>query len=353
MENMLHYRCPNCGGAIEFSTRDQKLKCPYCDSEFDVQDLEQHEQFLNQQEDTSWQTYQQVDLTDDLVEYSCENCGGAIVCESKTAATKCPYCDSPVVLSRKVSGILRPEYVLPFQLDKEQAKAAMGQHLKGKLLLPKEFKGSHKLEEIKGIYVPFWLFDCDADASASFRATRIRKWSDHNYRYTKTSHFTLLRDGKLRFEKVPVDGSKQIPDEYMEAIEPYDYSKMLAFEPGYLAGFAADRYDLDSEAAMPRANERIKNSAVDELSATAVGYATCVPQDVHLNFRNQRTHYALLPVWMLSTSYQGKRYLFAMNGQTGKFVGELPMSKSRFWWLTLIATLAATPLVYLLLILFL
>lgn len=174
---------------------------------------------------------------ENMIHYRCPNCGVGVICEQTTAATSCPYCDIPVVIFQKVSGMLRPDYVIPFRYDKKQAKLAMQKHMKGKLQLPKDFKNGHKLEDIKGIYVPFWLFDCEADASVRFKATRVRTWRDRNYRYTKTSHYTLLREESLQFDKVPADASKQIDDTYMEAIELYDYSKLTAFEPAYLAGF--------------------------------------------------------------------------------------------------------------------
>ncbi len=350
MADMILYRCPNCGGEIEFDTQTQKLVCPYCDSEFEVEDLKQHEEFLNKKDDTSWDAYEQ--RTDsNLVEYSCNNCGGEIICEPTTAATTCPYCDSPVVLSKKVTGTLCPDYVIPFQYNKEQAKLAMQKHFKGKLLLPNDFKNGHKLEDIRGVYVPFWLFDCEADATIRFKATKVRSWSDRRYRYTKTSYYKLLRDGTLQFDKVPVDGSKQMDNTYMEAIEPYDYSKLVAFEPGYLAGYVADRYDVDANAAIPRANQRIKNSTVEQLKSTARGYNTCVTEEVKMNYNKQKTHYALLPVWMLHTTYRGKKYVFAMNAQTEKFIGELPMSVGKFWGLVCGSMLATVPIAYLLLLL--
>ncbi len=349
MADMLLYRCPNCGGEIEFNTATQKLTCPYCDSEFEVEDLKQHEEYLNKQDNTEWEEYEPNEDTG-LAEYICNNCGGEVICEPTTAATTCPYCDSPLVISQKVSGTLRPDFVIPFRYDKEQAKLAMQKHFKGKLLLPKDFKNGHKLEEIRGIYVPFWLFDCEADATMRFKATRISSWSDRRYRYTKTSHYKLLRDGSLCFDKVPVDGSKRISNNYMEAIEPFDYSKLIDFEPGYLAGFVADRYDVDANAAIPRANQRIKNSTVERLKSTVHGYATCITEDCKLSYKNQKTHYALLPVWMLHTTYNGKKYVFAMNGQTEKFVGELPMSVGKFWKLVLLSMLATVPISYILII---
>ena len=246
-------------------------------------------------------------------------------------ATSCPYCGNPVVVVDSFDGMLRPDYVIPFKLDKNAAKAALENHVKGKVLLPKLFKSKNRIDSITGIYVPFWLFDCDTDANIRYKATRISSWSDSRYNYTKTDHFSLLRSGSMGFDKVPVDGSTKMDDTFMEAIEPFDYSQTVDFQTAYLAGYLADKYDVDANASIPRVNERIKASTVSAFQSTTMGYATCVPEDVNVRIKQGAIGYALLPVWMLNTEYMGKTYSFAMNGQTGKLIGDLPCDRAKFW----------------------
>ena len=272
---------------------------------------------------------------DDLMEYKCPNCGGAIHFEATTQMMKCPYCNNPVVVTKQFSGTLRPDYVIPFFTTKEQVTAALKEHLKGKLLLPRAFRSQYKVENIKGVYVPFWLFDAEAAADIDFNATKVHTWSDAKYHYTRTEYYSVHRAGSLGFERVPVDGSSKMPDDYMESIEPYDYSQMVDFQTAYLAGFLADKYDEDAEKSAPRANSRIRNSTIDTFKSTVVGYATCTVQNANISVSQGNVRYALLPVWMMNTRYQDKNYLFAMNGQTGKFVGELPVSKGKYFaWLS-------------------
>ena len=109
-------------------------------------------------------------------------------------------------------------------------------HLEGKKLLPKIFKDQNHIDEIRGIYVPFWLFDTEADANIRYRGTRTRFWSDSRYDYTETSFYLINRGGSIGFEKVPVDGDSKIPDDLMESIEPFEISEAVAFQPAYLAG---------------------------------------------------------------------------------------------------------------------
>ncbi len=337
MATLLEYKCPCCGGAIEFNSGLQKLKCPYCDTEFDPEALRAQDEVLKneQPDEMNWQTAQESawtqEETDSMRVYVCKSCGGEIVAEETTGATSCPYCGNPVVMAGAFSGALRPDYVLPFKLDKQAAKAAFAAHLKGKRLLPKVFSSEAHIDKIQGLYVPFWLFDADADADLRYHATRVRTWSDSRYDYTETSHFSVLRSGDLGFDRVPVDGAGKMPDTLMESIEPYDYSQLVDFQTAYLAGYLADKYDMTAEQCIPRANERIKRSTEEAFRETVKGYATVRPEHSTIRLTNGKTHYALMPVWVMHTSWRGQEYLFAMNGQTGKFVGNLPVDKGAYW----------------------
>lgn len=347
MATLLEYKCPSCGGALSFDSTAQMMKCPYCDTEFEVEALRQLDEALKtepQADDMTWQTEAgsqwQEGETDGLRSYVCQSCGGEIVGDANTAATTCPFCDNPVVMSGQFAGSLRPDLVIPFQLDKQAAKAALLKHLSGKPLLPKVFKDENRIEEIKGVYVPFWIFDADADADIRYHATRTRFWSDSRYNYTETRHFSIHRAGSLGFAGVPVDGSTKMADDLMESIEPYDLSKAVDFQTAYLAGYFADKYDVTAQQSAGRANQRIKASTEQAFASTVIGYSSVIPQRSSVRLNNGKSQYALYPVWLLTTKYRDQLYTFAMNGQTGKMVGNLPMDKGAFfkWWLGLTVT---------------
>lgn len=340
MATLLEYKCPNCGGALSFDSDTQKMNCPYCDSQLEVAALRELDEVLKEQQEdrmewetkpqTQWQEGEQESLTG----YICQSCGGEIVCDENTAATSCPYCDNAVVMSGRLSGSLRPDLVIPFRHDKEAAKQALSRHMSKKPLLPKVFKDENHIREVKGIYVPFWLFDAQANGDARYRATRVHTWSDSNYYYTRTQYFSVHRSGRLDFAGVPADGSTKMADALMESIEPFDLTQAVDFQTAYLAGYFADRYDVSAEDSMPRANNRIKASVQEALLQTVVGYTGVTPVNSTVKLGNSRVRYALYPVWVLHTKYRNKDYLFAMNGQTGKLVGNLPIDWGRFfaWW---------------------
>ena len=334
MAGMLEYKCPCCDGAIKFDSTTQKMKCPYCDTEFEVDALKGYDEDLKDQKPSkmnwatpggSWAEGE----TAGLHTYVCKSCGGEIVGDDTMAASACPFCGNPIVLTGQFAGDLRPDLIIPFKLDKKAAKEKLQEHLKGKTLLPKVFRSQNHIDEIKGVYVPFWLFDSDADAQLRFTATRTRCWSDSKYDYTETNYYSVRRDGTLGFDAVPVDGSSKIEDDLMESIEPFAMQDAIPFQTAYLAGYVADKYDVNAEDSIERANKRIRRSTEETFQQTVTGYDSVKVENSSIQLHGGKAKYALFPVWLLSTSWRGENYLFAMNGQSGKFVGDLPVDKGR------------------------
>ena len=335
------FKCPNCGGKMEFDSRLQKMRCPYCDSVMEMDDVKDNDPAgensgampndipgddlrWNTQSENNWQS-------EDMYVYTCQSCGGEIAADPYTAATTCPFCDNPVVMTGQFAGVLKPDWVIPFKMDKKMAKEALKGHLKGKKLLPKVFKDENHIDEIKGIYVPFWLFDTDAEADLEYKATRVRHWSDSKYNYTETSYYSVWRGGHIGFSCIPVDGSTKMADDLMESIEPFDLSQAVPFQTAYLSGYLADKYDVSAKMSEGRANERVINSTRNAFASTVQGYMSVIPGRSSIRLQNGQVHYALYPVWILNTTWKNNRYIFAMNGQTGKFVGDLPTDMGAFW----------------------
>lgn len=322
--NAKKYKCPSCGAWLEFDSTLQKMKCPFCDSVFPVED------FLQPQDQDHAEAYPS-DTALPFSMYHCTSCGAELFADESTAAMSCPYCSSPVVLTGKVAGELMPDLIIPFQLDKEAAKAALRRHFKDKKLLPKVFSSENHLDEVKGIYVPFWLFDITADATASYRAEKVRMWSDSDFQYTETSDYEILREGTIRFEDVPADSARKMEDDLMESLEVFDLSSARPFDPVFFSGYFADRYDVSREECLERVRKRIENSAMDALEDTVKGYSSVRQKDGGIRLTDTSVKYAMFPVWILNTTWRGKQYRFAMNGETGKFVGDLPVDPWITW----------------------
>lgn len=351
--NVVEYKCPCCNAGLVFGSQVQKLTCEYCDNTFDLDTVKAYNESQSEKpaEEFTWETEEQQEWTQDeqstLNVFQCPACGGEVLTDDTTAATFCPFCDNPTIMPARLSGSLKPDAVLPFQKSKEDAKAAFLNLCKGKPLLPKNFTSQQRLEKITGMYVPFWLYDCDADFTGSYKATRIHRWSDAKYHYTRTEHFLLNRKGNAGFTGIPMDGSSKMEDVFMESIEPFDYSQMVPFEMPYLTGYLADKYDVPSEKGEERIRQRVEQSIQDQVQSTLLGYATVLPTNRQIQIRHSKAKYVLLPVWMLNTNYNGKIYTFAMNGQTGKMTGSFPVCRKRTmtWFAGICA--AATLLVHL------
>ncbi|MBR6420557.1 MAG: hypothetical protein IKS42_09500 [Oscillospiraceae bacterium] len=352
MADMMEYKCPACGGKLEFSSTEQQMKCPFCDSVFDVATLQSYDEALAAapESDMSWESeagseWEQGEA-DSMRVYHCQSCGGEVIADETTAASKCPYCDAPVIMTGQLAGELKPDLVIPFKLDKEAAKKALLQHMEGKPLLPKIFKSENHIDEIKGVYVPVWLFDAGVEAQIHYRTTKVRRWSDQQFDYVETSTFAVRRGGNIAFEHVPVDGSAKMDDTMMEALEPYNFAEAVPFQTAYLSGYLADKYDTDAEASVARANDRIRQSTLNAFLQTVRGYDTVNTEHDSIRLEHGEAKYALYPVWLLNTSWNGTKYTFAMNGQTGKFVGDLPSNKGKAWGIFFGVTAAVTAVLY-------
>lgn len=368
----VNYQCPSCTGPLHYNSATGKLSCDYCGSEFAVDEIEAlyakkaaeaernaAKEAQQPPQEEAWDTASAGTQWDDaeaakLRTYVCTSCGAELICDETTAATACVYCGNPTVIPGKLSGALRPDYVLPFRLEKKDAIAALEKYYRKKRFLPKSFRTHNQIEKLQGVYVPFWLFDGEAEGSVQLDATRTHSYTTNDEEVTITEHYQLDRAGRCRFERIPVDGSTKMPDAHMDAIEPFDFSGLEPFTLAYLPGYLADQYDVDANASAPRAEHRAENTTVRMLTATAKGYSTVSVASQDIRLHRGAVKYALLPVWMLHTKWQDKDFLFAMNGQTGKLIGDLPVSRGKFWaWLggmTGILTLLLAALDYLFLL---
>ena len=339
-ENTTNYQCPACTGPLRFDSASGKLCCDYCGSTYDVAQVEALYGEKQAQADKAAEAAEKAASsgpvwgemeTGELSSRTCTSCGAELVCGPETAATTCPYCGNPTVLGGLLSGKLKPEYIIPFRMDKKTAIENLKKYYKGKAFLPKAFKESNHIEEIQGVYVPFWMFDGQAEGSVDYEGLIIHVYESGDYEITETEHYDVHRGGSISFEKVPVDASSKMPDDHMDSIEPYDYAGLKPFSTAYLPGFLADKYDVTVEESHDRADGRCSASLEGALRRTTTAYDSCVPLRQDIRLRRGKVHYALLPVWMLHTKWNGKDFLFAMNGQTGKLVGDLPTDMGKFW----------------------
>lgn len=327
----LDNKCPNCGGTVVYKPSLKKFQCAYCDGVFTLEDFSKHNNA------SSKKNNQNEEDTTNYVTYTCSDCGAEIIADEQTAATFCIYCGNTAILRNKLSGKFAPDFIIPFQKEKDDAIGAFKSLAKGRPFVPKNFLHANNIEKIKGIYIPFWLYDVLVSGSIVCDAQRMQSWRQGDTMYTKTSYYKLYRSGSMQYIKVPVDGSTRFDNAIMNSIEPFHYQDLIPYNHGYLAGFYAEKYDVSIQEAFPDANARCLNSSKDLLFQDCTGYNSKVVTENNLSSKVTDKKYVLLPVWMVNVKYKDKLYLFAMNGQTGEFIGDIPIDKKKIiiWGISL------------------
>lgn len=324
----VQYKCPNCGGELQFKPDKQLFGCDYCLSTFTEDEIKTIcSRTENSIDDAEKSAREEFETHTNI--YHCGSCGAEIMCEDIQTATFCYYCHEPVILSGRMSGDYKPNKVIAFKLTRDEAEKNFHEWCSGRFFLPKNFNTNKQLEKMTGLYVPFWVADCNVNANYSAIAEKHRSWTQGNYRYTEIKDFEVIRDAHIFANGVPADGESKIDDDLMEAIEPFNYTEAADFSMSYLSGFFADKYDVDKAAVFPRVKERVNQAARSIIQESVNNYT-----QVHVNNENYRImdtkwQYMLLPVWFMTYRYNGEVYSFAINGQTGKLAGTPPLDKKK------------------------
>lgn len=334
------YKCPQCNASLSFNPKTQGFDCEFCGGHFTQSQLESIEtesidnlpmgdaqEFDNDESTTDTEGFEK-----DNRLYLCPGCGAAVIAESELSASAiCHYCHTPIVMSGRLSGEYCPDMIIPFVKTREDALEGFKQWTaKYKAFLAKGFGSPESLAKIQGIYVPYWLADCITEGvmvADGYKAVGSVRSGDYIIKTEKK--YTVVRNGTIKFDRIPADGSKKADDALMESVEPFDYSKLVDFKMAYLAGHNAEKYDVTKEQVYPRINERACAETKNQFDKSVVGYSRKVVQSEKYRVKGIRWKYVMLPIWILSYTYKGRMYYYAMNGETGKFGGTLPMNKTK------------------------
>ena len=324
------YNCPCCGGPLKFSGESGRLECAACGNNYEPEALE----MLNVSESGEQISFERpkegFQAEEGVQAYLCKNCGAELITEDTTTAAECPYCGSPTILPDRIEGGVKPEKVIPFVVTKEHAQKQFEDYFKGKRLLPNIFLNSrNRISEMRRLYVPYWLFSCDARADMVYDAEKVRTEQKGEWEITRTKHYLVRRKGGMRFENIPVDGSVKMDDKLTESLEPYDLSAAIPFQSAVLAGAMADHADADCDACEKRAVERVEHSVEQTMLDTVRDYDTVNERNRRITTERGSATPALLPVWLMTTVKEGKTYTFAVNGQTGKLTCDVPADKKK------------------------
>ncbi|TLG71224.1 hypothetical protein [Culicoidibacter larvae] len=322
------YNCPNCGAAVVFNAETQLFGCDYCGGSFTEPEIKQLTDALAGKNQERAKVEQESEAIGGQINYHCSQCGAEIIGDENTSATFCLYCQSPTIIPSRLTDKFAPNMLIPFKISKEQAVQTFMNWSASAWFVPNDFRSKSQQEKMSGLYVPFWLFDFKAEFAFNGTGTKVKTWRAGNYRYTQTDTYQIQRQGNMGFAHMPADGSKKMSNEIMDLLEPYNFTDLQKFEPAYLSGFFAEKYDEDQTVVFPRISERGKKYCNENVSRTISGYTTMAIER-QINIPKATHNYALLPVWILGYKYNDRIYYFTMNGQTGKVIGKLPVSRGK------------------------
>lgn len=359
------YSCPQCRATLKLDPASGKLTCEFCGGSYDVDQIEtlvdkessarkeverhgrkwQLEQKKKGQEGSGFSYVAPEGITtrtideweqvlaegdqeqfDEVVGYTCSNCAAQVVTDKLTVATSCQYCGGSVVVDQRLSGGLKPGFVIPFKVSAKDLPKKLTEFYNDRPLLPKNFFYENQIGEVQGLYVPFWLYDGTVDGEASYESTESSHYRSGDYDVSEYWYYSHERKGTVEFNDVPVDASERIDDDLMDSLEPFGYKDMVPFKPGYLTGFVAERFDQSPRQVFDRAGNRMKMTSKD-LFFASVPHGRIKTKGASFEFSSAAASYVLLPVYLFNCKYMGKMYRYAVNGQTGKIVGEVPTGK--------------------------
>jgi len=330
------YNCPCCGAPLNYNGASGKLECASCANSYDTEDLAVYNE-ADAGEGINFERPEgsfSAEEAGHIQAYKCSGCGAELVTDDTTTATECPYCGSPVVLPDRIENGVRPEKVVPFVVEKEEARKMFEGYFKGKALIPNIFlNGRNRIAEMRKLYVPYWLFDCSARANMVFEAEKQRVERRGEWEFTHTDHYLARRNGGMSFADIPVDGIEKLDNAITESLEPYNIDAAVPFSPAVLAGAMADNADAAADKCEERAVERVRNSVRDAMRSTVTGYTSVSERSCSISTENGKATPVLMPAWIITTEKEGKTYTFAINGQTGKLTCDVPADKKKsFIW---------------------
>lgn len=308
-------KCPSCGGKLVFDPVGQVLKCGFCGNTYTPEKLE----LLNLLPDIDKGAADEKE--DDKCAIVCDNCGAELITDKNTSATCCSFCGSPAIITKRLTKQFRPDYIIPFKITKEEAKEKFIEFAQGKKYVPRDYFNKSNLNNIQGIYVPFWIMSSRCKVSA--RGDGLKQRTVYKDKYQ------LMSDFDVKYNNVPFDGSLEIADGLMEAIEPFDISQRVEFKSSYLQGFYAQKFNLTSDNLCDRILLRMQEYGRETAAMSFSGYDSIKFGACGVKPYDLEHTYALYPVWFLNYKYDNKNYMIAVNGQTGKTDGYLPVDKTK------------------------
>lgn len=325
---MQKYECKTCGAELKWNATAGALQCDYCGSTFSPEEFDDATttDAVNDTSSVMDTTYTSHEVEDGQLIYKCNECGAEVVALETTMATECPYCGRPISITSAHKGEFRPEKVLPYKVEKEQAIENLKKYLSKAILAPEKFRASTFIDQIKGLYIPFYLHNFSLKSYGSYECEQISSKLSGDDKVETHQVFNVQLRGMTDFERIPVDGSTAIDDSIMYALEPFEFENLKDYNPAYMAGYYADQPDETVDSTKERAFSRGKSAVEEKFLERLKKYDSVKRASISHSSSAHSAEYAMLPIWRLNVSFKNRIYQYTINGQTGEVSGKIPIS---------------------------
>ena len=341
--------CPRCGADISFDPSTGKVYCEYCGSYSDISEVELNQynkekakvQASTQSKPDSDQSNEpsygaiKEDDSDIYDEFHCSSCGAQLITDKTTTITRCVFCGSQQMIKQRMTGRFEPKKILPFKINQASFLSIYRTFINKKIFAPNEFRNNPFIKEIRGLYVPFYLYNYNVISYGRGQAEERRD---------KTTYYKWFEYQQQETALVQIDGSTRLDDSIMSSLEPFYMNALVDYNPAYITGFQAEKTDEAAESLDMKAENRVIMQSNKVVNNHVRPYRQTGGYLVSDFTKKCDPEYALFPIWFVNTNFNNKKYSYAINGQTGKVVGEVPISKPKFYTLMSILTSIAVVL---------
>ena len=319
----MNIRCPGCGATAEYSVSNQKMTCVYCGLHFTPTEADGKREYEHRQRaakvDALLKMEKRSRAVMEMHSFHCTACGATLLAKDREATSYCQYCGQAAVLEEQISDYLAPDFIIPFKVTQEEAAQSLKKELRKGLFIPARYK-KVEINKLTPIYVPYWVMNLYYEDYQRYVYYRPEKNGSGIY-YASVG-------GKLHLDGYAVDGSKLLDDRSASRIGPFDLTEMEPFDPAYLSGYYADRFDEGIDEVESFAIQNVRDQFDAEMQKRVMKYSTEKVQS-RSKHRISNVSYALLPVWFLNITVGDRVYTMLVNGQTGKAVASIPVSYPR------------------------
>lgn len=323
------YKCPNCSGPLTYKPDLGRLKCDYCGSAFTLEEIDEYiknnpDKEIRIEEEHGHDNNEKSGQ-DELKSYTCANCGAEVVTSSTTLTTFCYYCHNPVVLTDRTLGEFKPDKLIPFAIDKKKAEEILLDWVRKKRYVKRDFYSQTQLEKISGMYLPYWSTDTTFNIKLNGEGDKINMYTTGDTEYIENSTFRIERKGDCEIQNISKLAYSKIDESLIDSITPYMFEDLKDFKNYYLNGFFSETYDKTFDQLKNDLDKDAKSYAKNAVRNDLSEYTSYSLSEETYDIIDYSKNYLLLPAWILTYDYLGKKYVYAINGQSGKAYGNLPI----------------------------